>query len=157
MLRNDSSNLIGRLDKANFPEINLKNIRVKIDTGAYTSAIHCHRIEETAPGNLRVIFLDPDHLKYTGKVFDFHDYSKKNIRSSNGDISERFVITLGMSFYKQVYATEFSLSFRGDMRYPVLIGRKFLIENSFVVDPGLTYHLNKIRKSDKLNKEIKPK
>jgi len=40
---------IGRIDKADFPELNLQNIEVKIDTGAYTSAIHCDYIEENPP------------------------------------------------------------------------------------------------------------
>lgn len=36
--------IIGRIDKADFPELNLQNINLKVDTGAYTSTIHCHDI-----------------------------------------------------------------------------------------------------------------
>ncbi len=35
---------IGRVDKVDFPELGLVNIEVKIDSGAYTSAIHCEKI-----------------------------------------------------------------------------------------------------------------
>ena len=38
--------IIGREDKLDFPEINLENIQVKVDTGAFTSAIHCSEIKE---------------------------------------------------------------------------------------------------------------
>ena len=36
--------IIGRVDKIDFPKLGLYNIDVKIDTGAYTSAIHCSDI-----------------------------------------------------------------------------------------------------------------
>ena len=36
--------VIGRIDKADFPLLGLFDIDVKIDTGAYTSSIHCHKV-----------------------------------------------------------------------------------------------------------------
>lgn len=33
--------IIGRTDLIDFPELDLWNIGAKIDSGAYTSAIHC--------------------------------------------------------------------------------------------------------------------
>ena len=38
--------LIGRQDVADFPELNLSELPVKIDSGAYTSSLHCHNIVE---------------------------------------------------------------------------------------------------------------
>ncbi len=38
--------ILGRVDKVDFPELNLITVDVKIDTGAYTSAIHCSNIRE---------------------------------------------------------------------------------------------------------------
>ena len=38
--------VIGRVDVVNFPKLNLNEISIKIDTGAYTSSIHCKDIEE---------------------------------------------------------------------------------------------------------------
>ena len=38
--------VLGRVDKIDFPQLHLSNIDVKIDTGAYTSAIHCSKIKE---------------------------------------------------------------------------------------------------------------
>lgn len=40
----NSTIVIGRRDKVDFPELGLKNIDVKVDTGAFTSSIHCHDI-----------------------------------------------------------------------------------------------------------------
>ncbi len=143
-------NVIGRADKADFPRLNLKRIRVKIDTGAYTSTIHCCKIEETDTKKLKVIFLDPNDPKYTGKVHFFKKYSKKTVKSSNGSSEDRFIISTKIRFHWRLYTAEFSLTFRGDMRYPVLIGRKFLSEHHFIVNPQLRNHLHKLRKSEKI-------
>ena len=37
---------IGRIDRADFPELKLRNLHLKVDTGAFTSTIHCHEINE---------------------------------------------------------------------------------------------------------------
>jgi hypothetical protein len=37
--------IIGRRDMIDFPELGLEDIEAKIDTGAYTSAIHCSQIK----------------------------------------------------------------------------------------------------------------
>ncbi|MFZ1701909.1 MAG: RimK/LysX family protein [Pyrinomonadaceae bacterium] len=141
--------IIGRTDKANFAKINLTRIKVKIDTGAYTSSFHCCEIDETPDKRLRVIFLDPEHPKYTGAVWFFDTYSKKNVRSSNNETEDRFIISTDIRFHEMVYTAEFSLTNRGEMKYPVLMGRKFLAENNFIVDPTLRNHLYKMRRAAK--------
>lgn len=147
----NTPNFIGRIDRADFPGINLKRVRVKIDTGAYTSAIHCCKIEESGDHLLKVIFLDPDDPKYTGKTFLFKEYFKKSVKSSNGEKEDRYIITTNICFYKLSYSAEFSLTFRGDMRNPVLIGRKFLAENHFIVDPQLRNYFHQKKRADKLS------
>ncbi|PJA06992.1 MAG: peptidase, partial [Flavobacteriales bacterium CG_4_10_14_0_2_um_filter_35_18] len=51
--------LLGRTDIVDFPKLNLFNIDVKIDTGAYTSSFHCHHIE-LSNGVLKFQLLDPE-------------------------------------------------------------------------------------------------
>lgn len=43
--------IIGRKDCADFPELKLSGIVIKIDTGAYTSSINCSKAEETLVNN----------------------------------------------------------------------------------------------------------
>lgn len=128
--------IIGRKDIADFPKLELKNISVKIDTGAYTSSIHCNQIEEILSNGKKAIrfgLLDPDHNKYNKKTFVIEKYTKKRIRSSNGFIEERFIIFSEIKLFGEVYPIELSLSERGMMKYPVLIGRK-LLNKRFIVD-----------------------
>lgn len=123
---------IGRFDRADFPELQLSDIAVKIDTGAYSSAIHCDNIKEE-DGILKCTFLDEEHPQYNGKEFTFKDYEVVFVRSSNGIVQRRYQIKSSIKIFDQVYKISLSLSARQEMRYPVLLGRKFLTKK-FIVD-----------------------
>lgn len=126
---------IGRSEIADFPDLNIYHLAVKIDTGAYNSSIHCVSAEESNDGELRVIFLDPGHPAYTGEVHRFGEYSRKRVKSSNGQVEKRFMITTSIFFPGAHYLLDLSLANRGDMRFPVLIGRRFLARSGFIIDP----------------------
>lgn len=128
---------IGRRELVSFPQLDIENIEAKIDTGAYTSAIHCSDIhEETLPDGSRIIaldLLDPSHPQYNHKKLEFREYDLREIKSSFGEVQERYVIRTRIKFFNEEIEAEFSLSDRSDMKYPVLIGRK-LLKNRFIVD-----------------------
>ena len=73
---------LGRKDKAHFPELGLKDLDIKMDTGAHTSAIHCHMIEKKlVDGKEVVVFtlLDPSHSQYNKQEFSTENYNEKRI------------------------------------------------------------------------------
>ncbi|MBF4986150.1 peptidase, partial [Nonlabens mediterrranea] len=57
--------IIGRTDRADFPKLEIENLDIKIDTGAYTSSIHCTNIVEEN-GILLATLLDEAHEQYHG-------------------------------------------------------------------------------------------
>ena len=84
---------IGRSDKADFPEFSLLDIDVKIDSGAYTSSIHCTNIEEITENEQPLIqftLLDPEHPLFDHKKIKTKEYSSKLVKSSNGITEKRF-------------------------------------------------------------------
>ncbi len=125
--------VIGRIDKADFPELGITDIAIKIDTGAYTSSIHCEKIIEQN-NVLQCLFLDPEHSLYNKKMFTFHHYKRTIVKSSNGIAASRYVIQTTLKLFDTQYKISLSLSDRKDMKFPVLIGRKFL-NGKFIVDP----------------------
>ena len=130
---------IGRVDRADFPEINLRDIKIKIDSGAFTSSIHCHAVHEVdsnGENHIEFKLLDPSHPEYENKVYTVKDYKEKSIKSSNGKTEQRFIIKTTIMIFDEVFPIELSLSERGDMKYPVLLGRKFL-NNRFIIDTSL--------------------
>lgn len=128
---------IGRIDKLDLPELGLEKVQAKIDTGAYTSAIHCSKIHiEKKDGR--------DFLVYTisgkrlgqgmkAKKFKTAEFKLKRIKSSNGQVQERYVVKTKIKIFNKIYTTEFSLSDRSHMKNPILLGRK-LLSGRFVVD-----------------------
>lgn len=127
--------MIGRFDKADFPALHLNDIAIKIDTGAYTSSIHCENIIEE-DDVIHCTFLDEEHPLYNGKKFVFEDYDVVFVRSSNGIIQKRYQVQSNIKLFGKVFKISLSLSDRQEMRYPVLIGRKFLTKK-FIVDTEL--------------------
>lgn len=127
--------MIGRFDKADFPLLNLEDIAIKIDTGAYTSSIHCENIVEKNEA-IHCTFLDEEHPLYKGKEFIFTDYDVVFVKSSNGVVQKRFQVQSTIKIFDKIYKISLSLSARQEMRFPVLIGRKFLTKK-FIVDTQL--------------------
>ena len=127
--------IIGRTDIVNFPDLNLYNVNVKIDTGAYTSAIHCAQIIEEDKV-LKCIFHEKDHPNYNKKPLIFSNYSTTGVKSSNGFKENRYKIKSNIELFGKTYKINLTLSTRDDMRFPVLIGRQFL-KRKFLVDVDL--------------------
>jgi len=127
---------IGRIDKADFPEFRLSEIDLKIDSGAYTSSIHCSNIEEKTENGetfIRFTLLDEEHLFYNNKEFSTKNFREKLVKSSNGIAEQRYVIKTKIFIFNETFDISLTLSERKEMKYPILLGRKFL-NKKFVID-----------------------
>jgi len=145
--------ILGRYDRVDLPELGLSNIHAKIDTGAYTSSLHCHRAE-VVDGKLEFVLLDEEHPEFTGMKFTFPQFEVRNIKNSFGEVERRFVIITTLKIFNEEITTEFSLSNRGSLKFPILIGRKIL-RDRFLIDvkkKNLSY-----REKRKLQRVIKRK
>jgi len=128
--------ILGRVDIADFEEFELEDIKLKMDTGAYTSSIHTHDIQEVEIDGEKYIefmLLDPSHPQYKNRVFRTKNFKQKRVKSSFGSVEERYVIATKITLFGKVYSIQLSLSERGNMKYPILIGRRFL-QKKFMVD-----------------------
>ncbi|MCR9172587.1 MAG: RimK/LysX family protein [bacterium] len=134
--------VIGRREWVNFTDLNLSKIEAKIDTGAYTSSIHCHHIAVDGD-RVTCIFLDPSHSQYTGEELTFEIFKSVKVRSSNGQEEFRYMIRTQIEILGTHYPIRLTLTDRSNMNYPILIGRRFL-RNKFLVD------VNRIHQSTEL-------
>jgi len=125
--------IIGRKERAAFPEFKLRDIVVKIDSGAYTSSIHCDQIILENNKTVSCVFLDPAMKGYTGEVLTFDVVKEVIVRSSNGSGEKRCMIRSTIELDGEVYPIYLTLTNRNDMRYPVLLGRRFLSKR-FLID-----------------------
>ena len=127
--------IIGRREFVDFPELGVKKIYAKIDTGAYSNTLHCHEIK-VKEKKLCFKVLDPTHPVFNEKEHCFENYSQKKIKNSFGEAEKRYVIKTKIKIAGRVIKSIISLTDRGNMRYSVLIGRR-LLKNKFVVDVSI--------------------
>ena len=146
---------IGRSDKVDLPLLDIFDLEAKVDSGAYTSALHCSKIkviEEGGDRKLQFMVLDRSHPAFIKKMFTVSDFKCKMIRNSSGQGEERFVIRTDMVLFGKTFDTEISLSRRGNLKFPLLIGRR-LLQKGFVVDVN-KYNLSyksKMRQNENRN------
>lgn len=136
MTKPTNKTTIGRFDKIDLPQMKLFDIDAKIDTGADGSAIHCHHIELVKKKGKRLlhfILLDPTHPNYNNRSFFFEDFKRRTVKNSFGSSESRFVITTPVVLFGTERLTDFSLSYRGNLNFPILLGRKFLYRK-YIVD-----------------------
>jgi hypothetical protein len=142
--------LIGRREHVSFPLLGIFNIEAKIDTGAYTSSLHCEDISVITESDKSVLkFTIAQPGSNDTKTFYFNEFTKKKIKNSFGEMEERYIIRSIVVIGKKKIKSNLSLSNRDNMRYPVLIGRK-LIKGKFLIDPNQVHVGGK-----KIKEEIK--
>lgn len=136
--RNGNKFIIGGKEYVDFKEINKKRVVARIDSGAKTSSIHCEKVWIELINRKKV--LCATLLRKTNQVTRFKKFRIKTVKSSNGHEQTRYAIKLKVSIGGDEYLTEFTLTNRDRMTYPVLLGRKFL-RKGFLVDVSRNFIL----------------
>lgn len=126
--------IIGTFEPVSFPGFGGITTTAKIDTGAYTGALHCSRIEEKTEDGEAVLYYWP---LTSHKPVRETNFVVKHVKSSNGGAQQRHFVTAHIQLHGIMYPILLSLSARHDMRSPVLIGRRFLRKHRFLVDPSI--------------------
>lgn len=141
--------LIGRREFVSFPLLGISLVEGKIDTGAYTSSLHCENVSVDYENSKPILYFTIEQAE--PRTLRFEEFSQKTIKNSFGEMEERYVIkTLVKIGRKKIWST-ISLSHRDNMRYPVLIGRRllkgrFLIDVNRIHTGGITLKAFKTRK-----------
>lgn len=131
--------IIGRREIVDILDLELYGLDAKIDTGADSNSLHCDDIFIDNENKIVTFkLLDEVHPAYHGKKIVMSLYKLKKVKSSNGTVQLRATIQVTVSFFGKKYKTDISLTDRSDMKYPMLIGRKFLV-NRFLVDVSKEY------------------
>ena len=126
--------VVGWRELVSLPDIGVINIPAKIDTGARTSALNAQVIatfdHDGAP-HVRFLARWPGHEQQCeAAVVDC-----RAVRSSNGEITNRYVIKTPLRIGKLAFVAEVTLADRSDMQLPMLVGRSAL-RRRMVVDSG---------------------
>lgn len=124
--------IIGRASRITIPEYHLADLPAKVDTGAYSSSID-HTSAEERDGMLYVVLLRPGVEGYTGDEIATAEYETTEVKNANG-VQTRYVVFPEVVIDGMAQRCRLTLADRSKLRYPVLIGRRFLREGGYIVD-----------------------
>ncbi|MDQ8040009.1 MAG: RimK/LysX family protein [Rickettsiella sp.] len=129
---------IGWREWVSLPELGIRHLKAKIDTGARTSALHACSV---ARQKEKICFIIRPHSRHSPKKIikckaDLID--EREITDSGGHKELRYVIKTLIVIGKYQWPIEITLTSRDDMRFKMLLGRTAL-KHRFIVDPGRSY------------------
>jgi hypothetical protein len=116
---------VGRTEKVSFPELGIESTDAKVDTGAYGNALH---VDDIFIKENKLFFVIDD------KEYIYDKYKTIVVRNSFGKKQKRFSISTKMILGEKHYKIHISLTNRKKMKYPVLIGRRFLRKFEYMVN-----------------------
>lgn len=147
---------IGRVEKISFPELEVKGIHAKIDTGADLSSIWVTNIKEEN-GVLSFKLFGRSSPYYSDKKIEIPapQYLHTRIANSFGQRELRYVIKLQVRIRGKLVRATFTLANRTNKTYPILIGRK-LLQGKFLVDVSKGSPLRELEsnKKSRMKKEL---
>ncbi|MEL7296947.1 MAG: RimK/LysX family protein [Pseudomonadota bacterium] len=133
--------VIGWREWAALPELGVERIKVKIDTGARTSALHATSIEPyEKDGERRVRFrLQPGRKESTiMPLRDARVVDTRDVTNSGGQVEKRFVIETDIVLGEQRWSMEVTLTSRDTMKFKMLLGRTAM-RGRLLVDPQRSF------------------
>ena len=143
--------VIGWREFVKLPDLGVARIKVKVDTGARSSALHAFEVEEfTKDDDAWVRFkIHPNQrdgkrvVKAEAKILDY-----RMVKNTGGKATKRPVILTNVTLLGQTWPVELTLANRDEMGFRMLLGRE-AIRRRLIVDPGGSYYNGKLKRKKK--------
>lgn len=116
---------IGRTEIISLPELKIEKVSAKVDTGAYGVALHVDSIDLSDNKLL---------VRINDNIFEYDKFRMISVKNSFGRVQKRFSVLTKIEIGDKIYKFYVSLTNRKNMRYSVLIGRRFLYKFDYLVD-----------------------
>lgn len=134
--------VIGWREWVALPNLGVERIKVKVDTGARTSALHAFNLKlyKQSGGIERAQFeVHPFQRKdKTAVVADVPVLEWRRVKSSNGKTERRPVIVTDVEILGKRWPIELTLARRDEMSFRMLLGRQ-AVRNRVLVDAGKSF------------------
>ena len=148
--KNDTP-VIGWREWVELTELGCGKIKVKVDTGARSSALHAFNVKEfEKDGETWVKFdVHPDQdsgkktISTEAKVLEY-----RKVKSSSGKATLRPVIVTTITLMAEAWQVELTLANRDEMGFRMLLGRQ-AIRGRFLVDTGNSFYGGKPKRKKK--------
>ncbi len=133
--------IIGWREWLVLPDLNICNIKVKVDTGARTSALHAFWVDAYEKNHQSWVKFAIHPLQYNTDVVvecDAPVKDRRMVTDSGGHKQRRYVIETMVNMGACAFAAELTLTDRDTMRFRMLLGRT-AINGRFLVDSNASY------------------
>jgi hypothetical protein len=153
----DEKIMLGWREWVSLPELGLRYVKAKVDTGARTSALHAFEVDSFSEDGKKFVRFNihPNQrdndtvVTCVAAVID-----ERDVRDSGGHREKRWVIETPMTLGKNTWTVELTLTSRDDMMFRMLLGRT-AIKNRALVDVSRSYLTGKRKKKKKKRKANK--
>jgi hypothetical protein len=130
--------VIGVAECVDIPAWEIQGLPAKVDTGARTSALHVENLRELRGGQVRFdVPIAPGHPERRVTVHA-RVTRRGRVRSTSGELKPRVFVSVRIRLGPVERLVELGLVDRGQMQFPMLIGRS-AIARAFLVDVSRTY------------------
>lgn len=113
-------------------------VKVKLDTGAKTSSIHAAQVRDYLKNGKRHVSFTLTNNEGAALLVEKEVVRTATIRRAGTELQQRPVIRLKICIAGRTRETEFTMTDRSELSYPVLLGRSFLAGN-ILVDSNRTF------------------
>lgn len=140
-LKKKELKVIGWREWVALPDMGIKKIKAKVDTGARTSSLHAFDLKiYTRGGQDFVKFkIHPEQRNAKGeKEFSTKVIEYRKVKSSNGQTEQRPVILTTFKLFGEEWESEITLTNRDEMGFRMLLGRESL-KNRFLIHSGRSF------------------
>ena len=140
------------------PELGIRRIKAKIDTGARTSSLHAFAVVMFSEGGKRRVRFGLHPMQHKDKPERFFEADvvdeERWVTDSGGHREQRPVILTTLQVGAVSWPIEITLASRDSMRFRLLLGRSAM-QGHLTIDPSASYVTGKRRKPRKteLNEE----
>ena len=134
--------VMGWREWAVLPQLSVPAVKVKVDTGAKTSALHAYRMETFVRDGMEQVrfWIHPLQRRTDIEIVcEAPVLDQRVVRDSGGHAEERFVIRTPLRIGRHEWDIDLTLTSREDMLFRMLLGRRAIIEGNFLVDPQSSY------------------
>ena len=132
---------IGWREWVALPDLGIKSIKAKVDTGARTSSLHAFDLAEFRRSGRKMIrfSVHPEQRNSKQTVTAVAPLIEdRRVRSSSGHAERRPVVRTAIEILGQTYEIELTLTRRDLMGFRMLLGRQ-AVRGRFVVDPAHSF------------------
>lgn len=133
--------VVGWREWLSLPELGIKAIKAKVDTGARTSALHAFFVEPFEQDREKWVRFSMHPMQNnTELVIQCKSpvLDQRIVTDSGGHRENRYVIESVIALGEKRWKAELTLTDRDSMKFRMLLGRTAL-SNEFYVDPAASY------------------